>query len=188
MPPIDEGTADILKVLNGLIECLSLVNYFTSCSMCFPYRIFYPILKIGLSDKVGKCSITLQFKHCFHKALDCCRNSTLNMSAVSLSTFVSSGLAPVLDSWDLPVNVFPFNSVLLLYLACTSTNNPYYPNHPVLPLVAPLSTNTTQLNMQQVRKSSAALLLECCCTCVELKHLNGCPAFLHSFAHPQKLI
>ncbi|XP_072544897.1 urea transporter 1 [Salminus brasiliensis] len=72
--------------------------------------------------------------------------------AGATTTFVSSGLAPVLDKWDLPVSVFPFNTVLLLYLACTGTHNPYYPNFPALPLVAPLSTNNTQLDMPQLLK------------------------------------
>ncbi|XP_007250262.3 urea transporter 1 isoform X1 [Astyanax mexicanus] len=65
------------------------------------------------------------------------------------TVFVSSGLAPVLGRWDLPVSVFPFNTILLLYLACIGTHNPYYP---VLPLGVPLSTNNTELNMPQLLK------------------------------------
>uniref|UniRef100_A0A8C2DLW8 Urea transporter n=1 Tax=Cyprinus carpio TaxID=7962 RepID=A0A8C2DLW8_CYPCA len=54
-------------------------------------------------------------------------------------TFLSSSLAPVLDRWDLPVSVFPFNTVLLLYLVCTGTSNPFFPNHPAQPPGAPES-------------------------------------------------
>ncbi|XP_051947831.1 urea transporter 1 [Xyrauchen texanus] len=66
------------------------------------------------------------------------------------TTFLSSGLAPVLDRWDLPFSVFPFNTVILLYLACTGTSTPYFPNYPVLPLGAPESTNHTQVNVPQL--------------------------------------
>lgn len=69
------------------------------------------------------------------------------------STFVQSGLAAVLDRWDLPVSVFPFNTVLLLYLACTGIENPYFPNHPALPQGPTLSINSTQLDIPQVRTS-----------------------------------
>ncbi len=67
-----------------------------------------------------------------------------------LRTFLSSSLAPVLDRWDLPVSVFPFNTVILLYLACTGTSNPYFPNYPAHPPGAPESTNYTQLHVPQV--------------------------------------
>ncbi|KAI4876612.1 hypothetical protein NFI96_020555, partial [Prochilodus magdalenae] len=70
--------------------------------------------------------------------------------AGATTTFLYSGFAPVFDHWDLPVNVFPFNTVLLLYLSCTGTNNLRYPNYPALPLVAPLSTNHTQINKLQL--------------------------------------
>ncbi|KAM9500096.1 urea transporter 1 [Clarias gariepinus] len=66
------------------------------------------------------------------------------------TTFVHSGLAAVLDRWDLPVSVFPFNTVLLWYLACTSPGHPYYPNHPVLPQGATLSINSTHLDIPQL--------------------------------------
>lgn len=72
---------------------------------------------------------------------------------LSLSTFVHSGLAAVLDRWDLPVSVFPFNTVLLLYLACVGIENPYYPNHLALPQGPTLSINNTHLNIPQVRTS-----------------------------------
>ncbi|XP_057201861.1 urea transporter 1 [Triplophysa rosa] len=66
------------------------------------------------------------------------------------TTFLWSGLAPILDRWDLPVSVFPFNTVILLYLACTGTSNPYFPNYPALPPGAPESTNHTQLHVSQL--------------------------------------
>lgn len=69
-----------------------------------------------------------------------------------LRTFLWSGLAPILDRWDLPVSVFPFNMVILLYLACTGTSNPYFPNYPALQPGAPESTNHTQLHVSQVRE------------------------------------
>ncbi|KAM9400673.1 urea transporter 2 [Salvelinus alpinus] len=65
------------------------------------------------------------------------------------STFLYSGLAPLLDKWDLPVAVFPFNMVILLYLACTGSSNPYYPHHPATPL-GELESNATQLSLTQV--------------------------------------
>uniref|UniRef100_A0A8C1JNV6 Urea transporter n=1 Tax=Cyprinus carpio TaxID=7962 RepID=A0A8C1JNV6_CYPCA len=66
------------------------------------------------------------------------------------TTFLSSSLAPVLDRWDLPVSVFPFNTVLLLYLVCTGTSNPFFPNHPAQPPGAPESINHTQLHVPQL--------------------------------------
>ncbi|KAJ8268776.1 hypothetical protein COCON_G00113830 [Conger conger] len=48
-------------------------------------------------------------------------------------TFLFSGLGPVLDRWDLPVSVFPFNTAILLYLCCTGPTNPYFPHHPSTP-------------------------------------------------------
>ncbi|KAL0189279.1 hypothetical protein M9458_016378, partial [Cirrhinus mrigala] len=65
------------------------------------------------------------------------------------TTFLSSSLAPVLGRWDLPVSVFPFNTVIVLYLACTGTSNPYFPNYPAQPPGAPASTNLTQLHVPQ---------------------------------------
>ncbi|XP_062849660.1 urea transporter 2 [Trichomycterus rosablanca] len=66
------------------------------------------------------------------------------------TTFVSSGIVTVLERWDLPVSAFPFNTVLLLYLACIGTDNIFYPNHPVLPLGSPHGINYTQLNIPQL--------------------------------------
>ncbi|XP_053485484.1 urea transporter 2 [Ictalurus furcatus] len=74
--------------------------------------------------------------------------------AGAITTFVHSGLAAVFDRWDLPVSVFPFNTVLLLYLACTGIENPYYPNHPALPQGATLSINSTHLNITQLTQGT----------------------------------
>ncbi|KAM9836569.1 urea transporter 1 [Aulostomus maculatus] len=40
-----------------------------------------------------------------------------------------SGLSRVLDRWDLPVAVFPFNITIALFLLCTGPDNPYFPHH-----------------------------------------------------------
>ncbi|XP_060789939.1 urea transporter 2 [Neoarius graeffei] len=74
--------------------------------------------------------------------------------AGATTTLVHSGLTAVLDRWNLPVSVFPFNTVLLLYLACTGIENPYYPNHPVLPQVATQSINSTNLNIPQLMQGA----------------------------------
>ncbi|XP_065104756.1 urea transporter 2 isoform X2 [Paramisgurnus dabryanus] len=66
------------------------------------------------------------------------------------TTFLFSGLAPILDRWGLPVSVFPFNTIILLYLACTGTSHPYFPNTPALPPGAPESSNLTQLHVPQL--------------------------------------
>ncbi|CAK6967913.1 urea transporter 2 [Scomber scombrus] len=58
--------------------------------------------------------------------------------------FLFSGLAPVLDRWDLPVAVFPFNIIIVLYLLCTGHDNPYFPHHPAIPPGA-LEPNGTEL-------------------------------------------
>ncbi|XP_046707479.1 urea transporter 2 isoform X2 [Silurus meridionalis] len=70
--------------------------------------------------------------------------------AGAATTFLHSGMAAVLDKWELPVSVFPFNTVLLLYLACTGIENPYFPNHPALPLGAALSINSTHVDIPQL--------------------------------------
>uniref|UniRef100_A0A667WQS7 Urea transporter n=1 Tax=Myripristis murdjan TaxID=586833 RepID=A0A667WQS7_9TELE len=59
------------------------------------------------------------------------------------------GLSPLLDRWDLPVAVFPFNIVIVLYLLCTGPNNPYYPHHLATPPGA-LELNATQLDTAEV--------------------------------------
>ncbi|XP_020567212.1 urea transporter 2 [Oryzias latipes] len=47
--------------------------------------------------------------------------------------FLYSGLATFLQHWDLPAAVFPFNTVIVLYLLCTGPNNPYFPHYPTIP-------------------------------------------------------
>ncbi|XP_042368599.1 urea transporter 1 [Plectropomus leopardus] len=58
--------------------------------------------------------------------------------------FLFSGLSSVLDRWDLPVAVFPFNTVIILYLLCTGPDNPYFPHHRATPPGA-LELNGTEL-------------------------------------------
>ncbi|XP_036407002.1 urea transporter 2 [Megalops cyprinoides] len=65
-------------------------------------------------------------------------------------TFLFSGLAPLLDRWDLPVSVFPFNMMILMYLSCTGTDNAFFPHHPALPPGAPEHSNSTQLDISQL--------------------------------------
>uniref|UniRef100_A0A8C9WJD1 Urea transporter n=1 Tax=Scleropages formosus TaxID=113540 RepID=A0A8C9WJD1_SCLFO len=66
--------------------------------------------------------------------------------AAATCTFVSSGLASLLHGWDLPVSAFPFNTVIILYLSCTGSANPYFPHRvPVAP-EASEPGNSTQLN------------------------------------------
>ncbi|XP_041636043.1 urea transporter 2 [Cheilinus undulatus] len=43
--------------------------------------------------------------------------------------FLYSGFSTVLERWDLPVSVFPFNTIIVLYLLCTGPDNPYFPHH-----------------------------------------------------------
>ncbi|XP_016131712.1 urea transporter 1-like [Sinocyclocheilus grahami] len=66
------------------------------------------------------------------------------------TSFLYSSLSSFLGRWDLPVSIFPFNTVTLLYLACTGTSNPYFPNYPAQPPGAPESTNHTQLHVPQL--------------------------------------
>ncbi|XP_076026881.1 urea transporter 1 [Genypterus blacodes] len=63
--------------------------------------------------------------------------------------FVSNGLSSLLGRLDLPVSVFPFNTIIVLYLLCTRPDNPYFPHHVVL---APgvLHPNDTQLSAAAV--------------------------------------
>ncbi|XP_020512994.2 urea transporter 2 [Labrus bergylta] len=65
--------------------------------------------------------------------------------------FLYSGFSSVLDRWDLPVSVFPFNTVIVLYLLCTGPNNPYFPHHPA---AAPgvLDPNGTELVAVEVMR------------------------------------
>ncbi|TKS92710.1 Urea transporter 1 [Collichthys lucidus] len=61
------------------------------------------------------------------------------------------GLSSLLDRWDLPVAVFPFNTVIVLYLLCTGPENPYFPHHPATPPGA-LETNGTELIAVEVMR------------------------------------
>ncbi|CAL8327168.1 unnamed protein product [Lota lota] len=63
-------------------------------------------------------------------------------------TFLSSGLAPVWDLRDLPVSVYPFNIVIVLYLLVTGPDNPYYPYYPAMP-AGELQPNAAELNTAQ---------------------------------------
>ncbi|XP_059210830.1 urea transporter 2 [Centropristis striata] len=65
--------------------------------------------------------------------------------------FLFSGLSPLLDRWDLPVAVFPFNIVIVLYLLCTGPNNPYFPHHLTTPPGA-LEPNGTELIAVEVMR------------------------------------
>ncbi|KAE8278975.1 Urea transporter 1 Solute carrier family 14 member 1 Urea transporter, erythrocyte [Larimichthys crocea] len=65
--------------------------------------------------------------------------------------FLFSGLSSLLDRWDLPVAVFPFNTVIVLYLLCTGPENPYFPHHPATPPGA-LETNGTELIAVEVMR------------------------------------
>ncbi|XP_039997280.1 urea transporter 2 [Xiphias gladius] len=58
--------------------------------------------------------------------------------------FLFSGLSSVLDRWDLPVAVFPFNIIIILYLLCTGQDNPYFPQYPAVP-PGVLGPNDTKL-------------------------------------------
>ncbi|XP_044040651.1 urea transporter 2 [Siniperca chuatsi] len=63
--------------------------------------------------------------------------------------FLYSGLSSVLDRWDLPVTVFPFNITIVLYLLCTGPHNPYFPHHLAKPARA-LEPNGTELIAAEV--------------------------------------
>ncbi|KAM6959811.1 urea transporter 2 [Tautogolabrus adspersus] len=65
--------------------------------------------------------------------------------------FLYSGFSSVLDRWDLPVSVFPFNTIIVLYLLCTGPNNPYFPHHPA-PAPGVLDPNGTQLVAVEVMR------------------------------------
>ncbi|KAJ0055857.1 hypothetical protein NL108_013801, partial [Boleophthalmus pectinirostris] len=60
-----------------------------------------------------------------------------------------SSLSSLLDRWDLPVAVFPFNMTIVLFLLCTDPQHPYFPRY----LSAPPgggAMNATQLSALQV--------------------------------------
>lgn len=63
--------------------------------------------------------------------------------------FLFSGLTSLLDHWDLPAAVFPFNITVFLYLLCTGQDNPYFPHHPAVP-PGVLEPNGTKLIATEV--------------------------------------
>uniref|UniRef100_A0A3Q3X928 Urea transporter n=1 Tax=Mola mola TaxID=94237 RepID=A0A3Q3X928_MOLML len=63
--------------------------------------------------------------------------------------FLYSGLSSVFDRWDLPVAVFPFNIIIVLYLLCTGPDNPYFPHHRVSP-PGTLEPNGTKIVLVEV--------------------------------------
>ncbi|XP_045919688.1 urea transporter 1 [Micropterus dolomieu] len=65
--------------------------------------------------------------------------------------FLFSGLSSVMGRWDLPVAVFPFNIIIVLYLLCTGPGNPYFPHHPAVPAWA-LEPNGTKLIAVEVMR------------------------------------
>uniref|UniRef100_A0A665UVL8 Urea transporter n=1 Tax=Echeneis naucrates TaxID=173247 RepID=A0A665UVL8_ECHNA len=65
--------------------------------------------------------------------------------------FLFSGLSSVLDRWDLPVAVFPFNIIIILYLVCAGQDNPYFPHLPALP-PGTLESNGTKLMATEVMR------------------------------------
>lgn len=69
------------------------------------------------------------------------------------SVFLYSCMASVLDRWDVPVGVFPFNITVTLYLLCTGPDNPYFPHHRTLPLGL-LEPNGTELAVQEVHRDT----------------------------------
>lgn len=69
----------------------------------------------------------------------------------ALSVFLSSGLSSLFNRWDLPVAVFPFNTVIILYLLCTGPDHPYFPHHRVIPPGTP-EPNGTELVAAEVSR------------------------------------
>ncbi|TNN50508.1 Urea transporter 1 [Liparis tanakae] len=74
----------------------------------------------------------------------------------ALCVFLYTGLSPLLDRWDLPVAVFPFNILILLYLLCTGPDNPYFPHYPATPPGLP-EHNGTELMAVESRCSRPSL-------------------------------
>ncbi|XP_061921157.1 urea transporter 1 [Entelurus aequoreus] len=66
------------------------------------------------------------------------------------SVFLFSGFSSVLDRWDLPVSVFPFNAVITLYFLCIGPDNPYFPRHLAIPPDSPPPPNITELSASEV--------------------------------------
>ncbi|KAM4714767.1 urea transporter 2 [Anableps anableps] len=65
--------------------------------------------------------------------------------------FLFSGLTTLLDKWDLPAAVFPFNIIIVLYLLCTGTNNPHFPHNPVIPPGAIEPNDTALIAVEVIR-------------------------------------
>ncbi|CAJ1086435.1 urea transporter 2 [Xyrichtys novacula] len=64
--------------------------------------------------------------------------------------FLYSALSSVLDRWDLPASVFPFNTVIVLYLLCAGPDNPYFPHHPAVPPGLPDPNGTKLVVMELI--------------------------------------
>ncbi|XP_043953342.1 urea transporter 2 isoform X1 [Gambusia affinis] len=71
--------------------------------------------------------------------------------ASATCVFLFSGLTTLLDHWDLPAAVFPFNIIIVLYLLCTGTNNPYFPRDPVVPPGAVEPNDTALIAVEVIR-------------------------------------
>ncbi|XP_027894096.1 urea transporter 2 [Xiphophorus couchianus] len=71
--------------------------------------------------------------------------------ASATCVFLFSGLTMLLDHWDLPAAVFPFNIIIVLYLLCTGTNNPYFPHNPVIPPGAVEPNDTALIAVEVIR-------------------------------------
>ncbi|XP_040925734.1 urea transporter 1 isoform X2 [Betta splendens] len=67
------------------------------------------------------------------------------------SVFLYSALSSVFKRWDLPVSVFPFNTVIMLYLLCTGPDNPYFPHHTAMPPGAPEPNGTKLIAIEVIR-------------------------------------
>ncbi|XP_057710848.1 urea transporter 1 [Corythoichthys intestinalis] len=65
------------------------------------------------------------------------------------TVFFFSGLSSVLDRWDLPVAVFPFNIVIVIYFLCTGPDNPYFPRRLAIP-PSSVATNVTAVSATEV--------------------------------------
>ncbi|XP_058480958.1 urea transporter 1 [Solea solea] len=65
--------------------------------------------------------------------------------------FLFSGLSSLMVHWDLPVAVFPFNIIIILYLLCTGPDNPYFPHHRIVPPGALDPNGTDIIALEMVR-------------------------------------
>lgn len=133
-------------------ECSALLEIGTGGFCCLCVSVELQRKSKFTDTKCWMIYCPVFFCHIFTYTNNCWPSQTQTTLFLScLRTFLSSSLAPVLERWDLPVSVFPFNTVIVLYLACTGTSNPYFPNYPAQPPGAPESTNHTQLHVPQVR-------------------------------------